>query len=219
AVAKAGVRAVRVPLGVDTGRWTPEPPRPRPRDRPARLVQVGSLTPVKDHASLLRAVALLARRRREVHVDVVGEDTSGGVVPRLAGDLGIAGRVTFHGFLPQVRAVPVVRSADLMVVTSRHEAGPVAMLEAAAVGVPTVGTPVGHLRDWAPEGAVTVPPGDAEALAGAVSGLLDDDAWRLAVARWAQRAALREDADWTWARFEELYAEVAEDETGTRRRA
>lgn len=207
-VEAAGVHAVRVPLGVDTGRWAPEPPRPRSRSGPARLVQVGSLTPVKDHGTMLRAVALLAHRGREVHVDVVGEDTSGGSVPRLARALGVDGRVTFHGFLTQERTVPVVRSADLMLVTSRHEAGPVAMLEAAAVGVPTVGTPVGHLRDWAPQGAATVPPGDAEGLAEAVAGLLDDDARRLSMARWAQAAALAEDADWTCARFQELYAEV-----------
>jgi len=95
-----------------------------------------------------------------------------------------------------------------MVVSSRHEAGPVAMLEAAAVGVPTVGTAVGHVRDWAPDAAVAVPVGDAAALAGAIAELLRDDARRLAIARRAQELALREDADWTCARIEELYAEL-----------
>ena len=105
--------------------------------------------------------------------------------------------------------MPVVRAADLRVVTSRHEAGPVAMLEAAAVGVPTVGTQVGHVCDWAPEGAVTVPVGDPDALAREIGDLLADDRRRLAIARRAQQAAVRQDADWTCERFEELYAEVA----------
>ena len=207
-IGRHGVRALHVPLGVDTAQWTPAPPRPRAGDRPARLVHVGSLNPVKDHATLLRAVALLVETRR-VHVDLVGEDTLRGAVQRAAHDLGVEDRVTVHGFLPQSQAMPVVHAADLMVVTSRHEAGPVAMLEAAAVGVPTVGTAVGHVRDSAPEGAVTVPVGDPEALAREIGDVLEDDTRRLALARRAQQAAVRQDADWTCARFEELYAEVA----------
>jgi glycosyltransferase involved in cell wall biosynthesis len=205
-VLEAGVQPVRVALGVDTSCWKPEPPRPRSADRAARVVHVGSLTPVKDHATLLRAVASLTRDGRSVHVDLVGEDASEGAVQRIARTLGVHDRVTFHGFLPQRLAIPVVHAADLMVVSSRHEAGPVAMLEAAAVGVPTVGTAVGHLRDWAPEGAVAVPVGDAAALAREIGRLLDDDSRRLAIARVAQQLALREDADWTCARFEELSA-------------
>jgi glycosyltransferase involved in cell wall biosynthesis len=172
-------------------------------------VQVGSLTPVKDHGTLLRAVAALVRDGHDVQVDLIGEDTSGGAVPRIAEALGVLGRVTFHGYLRQRDAVPVVRAADLMVVTSRHEAGPVAMLEAAAVGVPTVGTSVGHVRDWAPERAVAVGVGDVEALAAAVGALLADDVRRIELAGRAQESALAEDADWTCARLEALYAEVA----------
>ena len=211
----AGAAPVRVTIGVDTRCWAPLPPRARPLDRPARLVHVGSLTPVKDHATLLRAVAILAGQGRSLHLDLVGADVSGGAVPRLAQDLGIADRITFHGVLPQARLVPVVRSADVMLVTSRHEAGPVAFLEAAAVGVPSVGTAVGHLQDLAPEGAIVVAIGDAEALAHEIEGLLRDDARRLAIARHAQRFALAEDADWTCARFEELYSALVA--TGTDR--
>jgi glycosyltransferase involved in cell wall biosynthesis len=209
-VERAGARAERVPLGVDTRHWVPTPPRPRPTDRPARLVHVGSLTPVKDHATLLRALARLAAGGTDTHLDVVGEDTSGGSVPALARTLGLEARVTFHGFLPQRLAAPVVRAADLMVVSSRHEAGPVSMLEAAALGVPTVGTAVGHVRDFAPEAARAVPVGDDAALASALAELLENDGRRLALARRAQEIALREDADWTCARFEALYARMTE---------
>ena len=207
-VRRAGASPVRLPLGVDTTVWRPEPPRARAADQPARIVQVGSLTPVKDHGMLLRAVAQLVQNGRGIHVDLVGEDTSEGAVQRLAHNLGLAERVTFHGFLTQQQAVQIVRKADLMAVTSRHEAGPVAMLEAAAVGVPTVGTRVGHVHDWAPDAAVAVPIGDAVSLALALEGLLNDDARRLSIAQRAQELALREDADWTCARFEQLYAEM-----------
>jgi glycosyltransferase involved in cell wall biosynthesis len=172
------------------------------------LVHVGSLTPVKDHRTLLRAVAMVAGNGHSVHVDLVGEDTSEGAVQREATSLGLEDLVTFHGYLPQDEAVHVVRRADLMLVTSRHEAGPVAMLEAAAVGVPTVGTAVGHVADWAPDRASAVRVGDPDSLAAAIAELLGNDERRLLVARRAQAAALREDADWTAARFDELYAEA-----------
>ena len=207
-IARTGARPLRLPLGVDTDRWTPETPRVRPTDRPARVVHVGSLTPVKGHATLLRAVASLVADGWSIHLDLVGVDALQGTVHRLSSGLGLQSRVTFHGFLPQRLAIPVVRAADLMAVTSRHEAGPVAMLEAAALGVPTIGTPVGHVLDWAPEAAVMVPAGDPEALARGIARLLTDDQMRLEIARRAQQAAVRENADWTAARFEELYSEV-----------
>ncbi|MCA9907448.1 MAG: glycosyltransferase, partial [Anaerolineae bacterium] len=68
------------------------------------------------------------------------------------------------------------------------ETGPLATLEAAACGVPTVGTAVGMLPDHAGLG-VAVPVGDADAMAAVIRGLLDDPA-RLAAARSdARRAA------------------------------
>lgn len=206
---RAGASPVRVTLGADLSTWRPEAPRPRDPRRPARLVHVGSLTPVKDHGTLLRAVAELRRQGREVRVDLVGEDALEGSVQRIADELGIRDSVVFHGFLPQRRVVPIVRSADLMLVTSRHEAGPVALVEAAAVGVPTVGTAVGHVVDLAPRAAVAVPVGDWRRLAAEIAHLLDNDNRRLALAAEAQKWALRENADWTCERFEELYAEVA----------
>lgn len=208
AVRRAGARPLRVPLGVDTTLWRPEAPRPRDDARPARIVHVGSINAVKDHPTLLRAVAHLKRSGLPLRLDCVGVDTLDGRIQRLAAELGVRDAVTFHGFLTQPRTAEVVRRADLMVVSSRHEADPVAMLEAAAVGVPTVGTRVGHVRDWAPEAALAVPIGDAEALARGVERLLADDALRLSIAREAQARAVREDADWTCARFEALYRDV-----------
>jgi glycosyltransferase involved in cell wall biosynthesis len=88
---------------------------------------------------------------------------------------------------------------------SRHEAGPVVALEAAIAGVPTVGTAVGHLVEWAPSAALVVPVGDAPALADAIGRVLDDEALRLRLASAAQRLAIAEDADFTARAFEALY--------------
>jgi glycosyltransferase involved in cell wall biosynthesis len=103
----------------------------------------------------------------------------------------------------------VLESADLMIVSSRHEAGPLALLEAAVVGVPTVGTAVGHVREWAPQAALAVPVGAPTELAGAIRRLLDDEDLRLTVAHEAQRRAMREDADHTAERFQALYSKLS----------
>ncbi len=210
AVRRLGRRAERVPLGVGLEDWPPRPPRPRDPSRPARLVHVGSLNRVKDQLTMIRALARLAASGVRFHADVVGQDTLKGAVHRLAGESGIDSHVTFHGFLTQAELRPVLEAADLLVVSSRHEAGPVVLSEAAAVGVPTVGTGVGQIRDWAPEAAVTVRVADPVALADAIAAVLGNEERRLAIAAAAQNRARREDADWTAARFLALYADVRE---------
>ena len=209
-VAALGCRAVRVPLGVDLDAWPPRAPRPRAGPGPARLIHVASLNRVKDQPTLLRALAMLAAAGVDFRLDVVGEDTLEGAMLALAQDLGLADRVRFLGFQTQQQLRPLVESAHLMVISSRHEAGPVAMLEAAAVGVPTVGTAVGHIAEWAPSAAVSVGIGDCSGLAQSIRRLLEDEALRMQVARSAMQRATAEDADYTASRFQELYAQLQE---------
>ena len=81
--------------------------------------------------------------------------------------------------------------------SSRHEAAGVAVLEAAACGVPTVGTDTGYVADWSPDAAWSVPPGDADSLADAIGLLLLDRERREAMGRHAERRARSYDADWS----------------------
>ncbi len=92
--------------------------------------------------------------------------------------------------------------------SSRHEAGPAAVLEAAVAGLPTVGTRVGHVAEWAPEAAVAVPIGDADSMACAMASVLANDDYRMRLATAAHERALTENADVTARMFEELYDEV-----------
>jgi glycosyltransferase involved in cell wall biosynthesis len=204
-----GIAARRVPLGVDhTHDWPGREPVARRVGEPARLIHVASLNRVKDQATLLRALARLAPRHPGLQMDIVGEDTLDGEVQRLALALDLAERVRFHGFLTQHELHPLMQQAHLSVISSRHEAGPLALLEAAAVGVPTVGTAVGHIAEWAPEAAIAVPVGNIEALAAALHQVLSDEPLRLRLAHVAWRWALREDADYTVGCFERLYSEL-----------
>ena len=201
---RLGVRAEVVPLGVDLDSWPARPPQRRSCEV-LRLIQIASLNRVKDQPMLLRAVARLRAMNVLVSLRIVGEDTLDGEMQRLAAQLGIGSCVQFTGYLPHRLLRAQVEAADLCVVTSRHEAGPLALLEAAVVGVPTVGTAVGHVAEWSPQAAESVSVGDDAVLADAIRRLAGDEDARLVLATRAQTRALAIDAKFAATRFCELY--------------
>jgi glycosyltransferase involved in cell wall biosynthesis len=204
-VTALGFQARRLPLGVDLELWPPRAPVRRQPGQVARLIHVASLNGVKDQATLLRALQTLSRSGTAFEIDIVGEDTLHGRIQVLAAELGLVDRVRFRGFMTQRQWRPLAEQADLMILTSRHEAGPLAVLEAAVVGVPTVGTAVGHIVEWAPGAALSAPVGDQDGVAAAIRRLLDDEDLRLTIAGEALRRATAEDADYTARRFRELH--------------
>jgi glycosyltransferase involved in cell wall biosynthesis len=204
-ISALGVRAARVPLGIDLKSWPPRPPVPRDPQSRLRLLHVASLNRVKDQRTLLRAIALLVSGGEQLHLDIVGEDVLGGEIQRVAANLGLSGHVSFHGFLTQRELRPLFEGAHLLLMSSRHEAGPIVQLEAAVVGVPTVGTSVGHIAEWAPAAALAVPVGDAVALADAVRRIAHDEPLRARIARAAFERAVTENAAFTAKCFERIY--------------
>jgi glycosyltransferase involved in cell wall biosynthesis len=218
-----GFSPIVIPIGVDTAIFHPGGPEgplydsggPKgpayhpggPQGRPYRLLNVASLNPVKDHRTLIEAVRLVADRMG-VHLHLAGEDTMNGAIQDVVRGHKLEAHVTFHGVLPSDHLAPLYRSAGLFVQSSRHEAAGIAVLEAAASGLPVVGTAVGHVADWAPLGAAAVPPGNPRALADAITELLTDPAEREWLARSARERAVTHDADWTAIRFSRLYADL-----------
>jgi glycosyltransferase involved in cell wall biosynthesis len=195
-----------VPLGVDVPSFAAPPERAD--GPPWRLLHVASMNRVKDPPTLLRAMRLIVDQQPNVQLDWVGEDTLGGAVQRLCEELGLARHVTFHGFRPSQAVAPLYRAAHLHLLASRHESQAVVVGEAAAAGVPTVGTAVGVLAELAPAAAWAVPVGDVAALAAGALALLRDPIRREQIGRAAQAWARAHDADWTAARFEMIYAEA-----------
>ena len=204
----AGVAAARVPFGVALDRWPVVQPRRRAAGSPAKLLHVASLNRIKDQGTLIKAMALLRDAKTDFRLDIIGEDTTGGAVQRMCEALGLIDHVRFHGFLPHRAMRPFFLSADLHIVSSRSEGAPVTVLEAAVAGVPSVGTRVGHLADWAPKAARVVEPGNAAALSQTIAGVLSDEDERLRLATAAQALAIAEDADATTERVRQIYAEL-----------
>lgn len=173
-----------------------------------RLLHVASLNKVKDQTTLLRAMRLMADALPDTSLDIIGEDTLNGAMQRLCRELDLDRHVSFHGFLPSADVAPFFAGADLFVLPSRHDAAPVVVLEAAMRGLPTVGTNVGYMHDWAPERAVAVSVGDFESLATATIALLKDGAKRRFLGQNARAWAEAYNADWTAATFEHMYSHL-----------
>lgn len=170
------VRARRIPLGVDLTRFAPA--QAGAANGLAKIVHVASLVPVKDQLTLLRAAALLRERGYAFQLELVGSGPLGPALGSQIRRLGIEDVVHLRGAIAHDQLPGVYRNARLFALSSRHEAQGMAALEAAACGLPVVGTSVGIIPELAPDAARVAPVRDTRALADGIAGLLDDDRGR-----------------------------------------
>lgn len=109
------------------------------------LLFVGRLGHEKGLFDLLRAFALLAARRPDATLRIVGAGPDGAAAEALAAELGIAASVELCGFTADVR--PYLRNAAVLVLPSYSEGIPRVVMEAFAAGVPVVGTDIPGIRE------------------------------------------------------------------------
>jgi glycosyltransferase involved in cell wall biosynthesis len=170
-----------IPLGVDTRVF-----RPREAARvPGRIIAVASAdSAIKGVATLLRAVGKLATDR-DVHLVIVGKPAP--ATERLAGQLSLAGRITFTHGLDDEAFSALLASAETAVVPSLYEGFSLPAVEHMASGTPLVASRTGALPEVTGDAAVLVTPGDDEELATVLRRLHDSPAERGALAERALR--------------------------------
>lgn len=164
-----------VPVGVDQDVFRPLPDVTRVPGR--LLVTTSSDQPLKGLIPLLEAVAKVRTEREDVHLVVIGKQKDGSKVPGVLDRLGLTPHVTFVSGVPTERIVELYAEAELAVVPSLYEGFSLPAIEAMSCGTPLVTTTGGALpevvgRDG--DTALTVPPGDASALAVAILRMLAD---------------------------------------------
>ncbi len=174
-----------VPFGIDVERFSGSPALTTgaaglraAHSRPVVLF-VGRLIYYKGVDVLLRAMAHV-----EADLVLVGRGPLESDLRALAARLGIAGRVSFVPFLDAPRLAAWYHAADVFCLPSvaRSEAFGLVQLEAQAAGTPVVSTRLTTGVPFVNQDGVTgltVPPGDADALAAALNRLLEDEALRL----------------------------------------
>lgn len=131
---------------------------------------VGRLVPIKDHETLLKAMTKLP----DVHLAVIGDGELRAMLTRRSSELGLAARVHFTGWWTDMAVA--LGDLDAVVLSSRNEGTPVALIEASAAARPVVATDVGGVRSVVKDGVtgLVASPGDEEALASALGRLLAD---------------------------------------------
>jgi glycosyltransferase involved in cell wall biosynthesis len=163
---------------------------------------VGNFTAKKDHATLVRALALMDG---DVRLVLVGLGPLEADLRVLVARKGMGERVTFAGSRDDV--AELLPAFDVFALGSRYEGLPIALLEAMAAALPCVATRVGGVPEVITDGedGVLVPPDDPGALATGLTALLRDPARRAAL---AARAAARAEGfrlDAAVARIEAVY--------------
>jgi glycosyltransferase involved in cell wall biosynthesis len=137
------------------------------------------LHPDKRVDRALQLIALLAKRGIAARYEHWGPDQGlGDELLALAGQLGIADRVRFHGAIPREQFPAASAGATFMVQLSRIEGMAVSVVEAMQLGLVPVVTPVGQIASYCRDGdnALLV---DADALddaADRIARLLADPA-------------------------------------------
>lgn len=176
---------------------------------------VANLLPVKDHLTLLRAVASVRRTRTDAHLALVGEGEMRPQLEALARKLGIADHVTLAGRRPSQPSFHHL--FDISVLTSTSEGLPNSLLEAMAAARPVVATEVGAITDIIDDSVGRlVPASDPDAVAAALLELARDPDLRVRLGT-AGRARARADhsAEAVIDRLTALYARGARAPAGS----
>lgn len=97
-----------------------------------KLLAVGRLQAVKDHAFLIHACAELKSRGLDFECCIAGDGPERRSLTRLIRDSGLADQVSLLGHVPRERMPEVYRRADLVVLTSHSEGIPLVLMEAMA---------------------------------------------------------------------------------------
>jgi len=206
-----GVSFRVIPNGVDTRRFRPPEPG---REPGKRLIAVCRLIARKNLDLLLDVLPKVRERHREVSLTIVGEGDQRKDLEDRSRRLGLERVVEFRGRVPHEELPAEYGAADLFVLPSEWEGMPMTLLEAMACGLPAVVTEVGGAREVVCENAVLIPPGNAEAIAGALIGLLDAPDRRKAMGRRSREIALEYGWDKVASRYRALYDEMARSSPG-----
>jgi glycosyltransferase involved in cell wall biosynthesis len=168
------------------------------RRKRGKILYVGRLNPRKDIMTLLRAFVRVKEQMDDATLWLAGDGNIGGVpspyylnIRRFAVEAGLNGSVKFLGNLDDAALREEYADCSTLVLSSKVETAPMAIMQAMAAGKPVVSTNAGGARYLVKEGETgfVVPIEDSEALASALLRVLEDETAAEAMGRCAKEEA------------------------------
>lgn len=169
---------------------------------------VANLRAAKAYPDLLAAARQVVTAVPSVRFVAVGQGPMETEVKALHRRLGLGDRFRFLGY--RADALRVLAASDIFVLASRREGFPLAIMEALTLGIPTVATAVGGVRQAVTDGVegLVVPPARPDLLAAAIRELATDADQRAAMRAAAARRGDHFDIARAAGRMEALYEEL-----------
>lgn len=187
-------KLVTIRYGLDELPAAPSEPTPAAAGIPPGVplaLAVGRLIEQKDHATLLRAFALVRERQPEARLAILGSGPLEGATRARARELGVEDAVSLPG-----RTSPRdwLERADVFVHTSRWEGFGIVLLEAMLASLPVVGTRVSAVPEVVVDGetGLLAEAGDVRGIAAPLEALLGDPERARAIGEAGHRRAREE---------------------------
>lgn len=183
---------------VDTEQFDPEQVAPFDTVRDGAqvvVVAVGNVNPIKDYETFIRMAAKCSAERNGMRFVIVGPryDSQKEYVAKLESQARRHGLKNLVFWGREAAVERVLAAADIFVCCSRHETGPMSLMEGMSMGLASVSTDVGDVNGFiADDIGFVVPVGDSQALSERVLELAADPDRATAMGRSARAAAIRE---------------------------
>jgi len=151
---------------------------PHRSDDKVHIGIVARLADVKNHSLLLRATKLIADKKNDFCIDIIGDGPMMNSLVNEANDLGISSIINFHGEIKN--ASSMMNSLDIYVLCSFSEGLSISILEAMANSLPVIATDVGGNSTLVENkyNGFIIKSNNADELAEKIEALLKDDTLR-----------------------------------------
>ena len=185
------------------------------REKTADIITTGRLTAQKNHAMLIHAFSKIAQKHPNQNLLIYGAGELESELMAQIQALGLDGRVLLKGKTTDVPSV--LAGAKMFVLSSDYEGMPNALMEALAVGVPSISTdcpcggPNALIRQG--ENGLLVPVGDAETMAEAMDRLLSEEAFAEQLGNCAREQAVQFKPEAVFAQWKAYVESIVNDES------
>lgn len=188
-LAGLGIEPDRICI-IANGIDVPHPSLLAPPSSTPRVCVLGRIVPHKQFEHAVQAVAELAPANPELTLDVIGDGWWREALLRTAHELGVSGRVRFHGHVTDAERDRLLAESWLMLAPSVKEGWGIAIMEAAAHALPTIAyRSAGGVTESIVHGETGILVDDLAELVESTGRLIEDTELRLSMGKKARERA------------------------------